>query len=100
MVSWSETARDDLRQIYNYIADDSKYYAGEVIDTIIEKTEPLDAFPEIGRVVPELMNENIREIFVYSYRIIYEIYPDKNISIQTIIHAKRDFNEAVNNKTS
>ncbi len=94
MVIWTEPARDNLRSIYDYIADDSKYYAEEVITSIIEKTEPLDTFPEIGRVVPELMNENIRELFIYSYRIIYEIYPDNNIAVLAIVHAKRDFYEA------
>lgn len=94
MVIWTEPARDNLRQIYDYIAEDSIYYAQEVISCIIEKTEPLDNFPAIGRIVPELMNENIRELFIYSYRIIYEICPDNNIAVLAIIHAKRDFHEA------
>ena len=32
----------------------------------------LDELPRIGRVVPELNNENIRELSLYSYRILYE----------------------------
>jgi toxin ParE1/3/4 len=66
VVIWSEPARNDLRQIYDYIADDSKYYAEEVVSSIIEKTETLDDFPEIGRVVPEFMDKNIRELLIYS----------------------------------
>ncbi len=47
----------------------------------------------MGRIVPELMEENVREIIVFSYRIIYEILPD-SISILAVIHAKRDFDSA------
>jgi plasmid stabilization system protein ParE len=34
-------------------------------------------FPRIGRVVPELEDENVREIILPPYRIIYEIFPDQ-----------------------
>ncbi len=94
MVIWTEPAKEDLKQIYKYIFESSPYYAEKVRMTIIEKTEGIDSFPRMGRVVPELMDENVREIFVYSYRIIYEILPDM-ITINTVIHGKRDFNEAV-----
>jgi len=30
MVDWSEPAKKDLKQIHDYIAKDSKYYAKEV----------------------------------------------------------------------
>ena len=93
MVIWTDPARDDLKQIHDHIAENSSYYAEEVIFTIIEKTELLTGFPHMGRVVPELDEKNVRELFVYSYRIIYEILPDK-ITINAVIHAKRDFNEA------
>ncbi|MET0090960.1 MAG: type II toxin-antitoxin system RelE/ParE family toxin [Candidatus Thiodiazotropha sp.] len=44
--------------------------------------------PRIGRVVPELGQQNIRERFVYSYRVIYEIQPDE-LHILAVIHGKR-----------
>jgi plasmid stabilization system protein ParE len=43
----------------------------------------------IGRVVPETDNEKIREIFAYSYRVIYEIKLDR-IYILGIIHGKQE----------
>jgi plasmid stabilization system protein ParE len=54
MVRWSAPARNDLRQIYDYIARDSRYYARVVIDKIVTSTEKLERFPDIGRVVPEI----------------------------------------------
>ncbi|OHD67701.1 MAG: hypothetical protein A2W19_02915 [Spirochaetes bacterium RBG_16_49_21] len=93
MVIWSEPAKDDLRQIYDYIARGSHYYAEQTVAELIEKTEPIESFPFMGRVVPELMEENVREILSSSYRIIYEILPDL-ISVLAVIHTKRDFDSA------
>jgi len=90
MVIWSTPARNDLKQIYDYIAKDSKYYAKNVVEKIITKSENLNEFPEIGRVVPEIGDDNVRELVIYSYRLIYEVVPD-NVQILAIIHGKRDF---------
>jgi addiction module RelE/StbE family toxin len=90
MVIWSIPARNDLKQIYDYIAKDSKYYATNVAQQIISKAENLNKFPEIGRVVPEIGDENVRELNIYSYRIIYEVVPN-GVQILAIIHGKRDF---------
>ena len=60
MVKWSFPARNDLKQIHDYIAKDSKYYARNVIQEIVVKTETLTELPEIGRTVPEISDQNIR----------------------------------------
>ncbi|MGZ5527017.1 MAG: type II toxin-antitoxin system RelE/ParE family toxin [Methylomonas sp.] len=73
MVIWSEIAKTDLRAIYNYIANDSRYYAKKVAQDIREKTDILSGLPNMGRVVPEMEDKNIRELSLYSYRIIYEV---------------------------
>ena len=46
----------------------------------------------MGRVVPEISNPSIRELLVYSYRLIYEISPN-GIEILAIIHGKQNFEE-------
>lgn len=93
MVKWSVPARNDLKQIHDYIAKDSKFYAQNVIQEIVAKTETLTELPEIGRIVPETSDQNIRELIVYSYRLIYEISV-AGIEILAIIHERRDFNSA------
>ena len=93
MVKWSVPARNDLKQIHDYIAKDSKYYARKVIQEIVAKTETLAELPEFGRIVPEISDQNIREVIVYSYRLIYEI-SGVGIEILAIIHGRRDFNSA------
>ena len=42
----------------------------------------------IGRIVPEVGDETIRERFVYSYRLVYRIEPDR-ILVVAVIHGKR-----------
>ena len=61
-----------------------------MIDKIVTSTEKLERFPDIGRVVPEIGDDNVKELFVYSYRILYEITPDR-IEVLAIVHGKRDF---------
>ena len=87
-IIWSEKSIDDLESIATYIEKDSIYYAKSVVSTIFSKVDILLDFPLLGRVVPEYQDENIRELFVYSYRLIYKINKN-NISIVTIIHGKR-----------
>ena len=90
MVKWTFPAKMDLKKIYDYIAEDSKYYARQVAQDIVEKTEGLNDFPEIGRIVPEINDKKIRELIIYSYRLIYEVKND-DVDILAIIHGKRDF---------
>lgn len=90
MVKWSNPAKLDLKQIHDYIARDSKFYAKKVSSEIVEKTVKLNLFPEVGRTVPEIEDPNVREVLIYSYRIIYEIFPDK-IEVLAIVHSKRIF---------
>ncbi|MGZ5031220.1 MAG: type II toxin-antitoxin system RelE/ParE family toxin [Methylobacter sp.] len=89
MVIWSEIAKTDLRAIYNYIANDSRYYAKKVAQDIREKTDILSGLPNMGRVVPEMEDKNIRELSLYSYRIIYEVR-DEQVYILTIVHKRQD----------
>jgi plasmid stabilization system protein ParE len=44
----------------------------------------------MGRVVPEVGDENVRELFVYSYRLIYQV-SDSVVKVLTVVHNKRDF---------
>ena len=45
--------------------------------------------PRLGRMVPELNEEAVREIPLYSYRILYEIKPE-HIDVLAVIHKRRD----------
>jgi toxin ParE1/3/4 len=72
-VVWSPRALADVEAIAAYIASDSITYAKAVVRKILASTRTLEHFPRAGRKVPEFDNETIRELFVYSYRIIYAV---------------------------
>ncbi len=87
-LEWSEEALEDIESIATYIEKDSPIYAKSVISKFFEKAEILQEFSELGRQVPELNDTTIREIFVYSYRLIYKLYDDRILFI-AIVHGKR-----------
>ena len=53
-----------------------------------ESQEILQDFSELGRKVPEFNDTTIREIFVYSYRLIYKLN-NQNILFVAVVHGKR-----------
>lgn len=85
---WSREALDDIDSIADYISRDSLTHAQQVAERILTLGESLAAQPKLGRVVPELNNPQVRERFVYSYRLIYELR-DETIHVLAVIHGKR-----------
>ncbi len=90
MVKWTDHALAQLRHIHDYIAHDSHLYAKRVSDAMVRKTVGLDELPYQGRKVPELNDESIRELGLYSYRIIYEIKAN-DVEVLALIHKRRNF---------
>ena len=89
MVKWTHHALTQLRHIHDYIAQDSPLYAKRVSDALVRKAFLLDELPSMGRKVPEFNEENVRELALYSYRILYEI-KTSHIDILAVIHKRRD----------
>jgi plasmid stabilization system protein ParE len=59
----------------------------------VQKTLLLERLPHLGRVVPEFEDERIRELPMYSYRVLYEIKPSY-VDILAVIHKRRDLANA------
>ena len=87
-IIWSPLAIDRASEIPEYIAQDKPSAAEKWINTVFSKVEQLDSSPEIGRVVPEIRNDQFRELIYGNYRIIYHV-EKKQISILTIRHGKQ-----------
>jgi len=87
-VDWSRRALQDLEAIAEYIAADSPAYAGIVVKKVVSQTKMLAQFPRSGRKVPEFDNDDIRELIVYAYRIIYRLQ-ENAVVIAAVIHGKR-----------
>ena len=87
-IIWSPLAIDRASEIAEYIAQDKPSAAEKWINTVFSKVEQLKSFPEIGRVAPEIKNDQFRELIYGNYRIIYRIEKTQ-ISILTIRHGKQ-----------
>ena len=87
-IIWSFRALADVESLATYISADSPAYARIVVKKIVTGTRKLSRFPNSGREVPEFQEQRIREVFAYSYRIIYEVGNDE-VVIAAVIHGKR-----------
>lgn len=88
MVIWTSHAEKQLRAIHDYIAQDSPLYAKRTADALLRSTIGLEDTPHRGRQVPEIKDNNLRELSVSSYRILYEVKSDR-IEILAVIHKRR-----------
>jgi plasmid stabilization system protein ParE len=68
---------DDLKGIVLFIAKDNPERARSFGNELIDRALSVRAFPERGRVVPEIGEPFVREIIHGAYRIIYEIFPSQ-----------------------
>ncbi len=87
-IAWSPEAVEDIESIAEYIARDSEYYARAIVKEILNVTNSIIDYPMVGRVVPEIGKEQIRERFIYSYRLVYKV-EEERILILAVIHGKR-----------
>lgn len=87
-IIWSQASLDDIDAIAEYISRDSPYHAQRVVEALFELGDMIGEHPLSGRVVPELKNERVRERFLYSYRVLYEI-GELGIEVLTVIHGRR-----------
>lgn len=87
-IIWSPLAVDRVSEIAEYIAQDKPSAAEQWVKTVFSKVENLKSSPEIGRIVPEIENNQFRELIDGNYRISYRIEP-KQISVLTVRHGKQ-----------
>ena len=86
----SPRAVQDLREIVRYISFDNSVRAESFGRELITKTRSLVSFPEMGRVVPEFDEPDIREIIHKSYRIVYRVQHEKRmIEVSRFWHGAR-----------
>ena len=86
-VSWSERARTQAREIFEYIAAERPLVAERLLDGFIERTELLAEFPEQGAPWGRPHRSDLRTIVYESYRIVYRIRPDE-VAILSVRHTR------------
>jgi addiction module RelE/StbE family toxin len=87
-IEWTERSLEDLNEIHDYIARDSKSYANLFIKKIYNTVQKLSEFPNMGRIVPEINIPSVREIIFQNYRIIYRTM-NNFVEIITVFHGSR-----------
>lgn len=88
-VTWSREASENLAEIEDFIARDSRERAVRFVDALIDHAETILADnPRSGRVVPEISNPNIRELIYRGYRIVYRFKGDV-LEILTVFEGHR-----------
>ena len=96
-VVWAEAAARDLDEAAEFIARDSPYYAAALVREARAAGRSLRAFAERGRIVPEAGLEDLRELFVQSYRLIYQVEARK-VSVLAFVHGARDLGALLKRK--
>ncbi|MEP7352730.1 MAG: type II toxin-antitoxin system RelE/ParE family toxin [Acidobacteriota bacterium] len=90
-VGWTEAAYQELESARRYIALDSARYGMALVREAKAMADSLADNPFRGRIVPELETATVRELFLKSYRIIYEV-TDTRIVVLAFMHGARDLN--------
>jgi toxin ParE1/3/4 len=91
-VEWAAVAQSDLKQIIDHIAADSPGNALHIFKKIRQKASSLYAFPERGRIVPELQGQGIhiyRELILAPWRIFYRI-ADGTVFVLSVIDSRQN----------
>ncbi len=88
-IFWTVGARDDLRDIVEYIATDSPTYGASTAERVLEAVDRLRRYPRLGRVVPEYDDASIRELIVGNYRVVYRLRRQR-VGIVAVVHGTRD----------
>jgi len=89
-INWTEQAEADLKEVFDFIAKDSKKYAHFQISKLRNCTKALKKQPYIGKRNEEFGDDKVRELVEGNYRIIYRIKSQERIDILLIHHGARD----------
>ena len=81
-------AKNDLVEIWDYIADDSEARADAFVDTIDQKPPALASSPGMGRARDEIA-EGHRSFPVGRYIVFYRPIPE-GVEIVRVLHGSRD----------
>ena len=85
---WTRRARQDLVEIGRYIARDKPEAARRWVERLRQRAQAAAEMPRSGRAVPEVDREDVREVLVRRYRIVYQIHASE-IRVLTVFEGHR-----------
>ena len=96
-VIWTNIAENDLKNIVEYIADDSPPNSLKIFKRIKQKASSLYTFPERGRIVPELRDQGIiqyRELIISPWRILYRV-TKMSVFVLSVLDSRRNIEDTL-----
>lgn len=89
-VFWTRRAQADLEAIGDFIARDKPLAAERWVGTLVAAADAAAEAPMVGRRVPELGRDDVREVLVQGYRVIYRVTTER-LEVLTVFHGRRRF---------
>jgi len=68
-----------LGTVVRYIARENPARARSFGNELVDRALSVGAFPELGRLVPEINDPAVREVVHAPYRIIYEVFHQPDV---------------------
>jgi toxin ParE1/3/4 len=95
VVIWTPLAQADVKHIHDHIAKDAPLNAKKVAADLVNKTNATLSLSHdaLGKKVPELNRDDVREIHIHSWRVIYYVQVHQKVVI-TLFHKRRDLKPA------
>ena len=76
-LTWTKRARADLLEVGRYIARDKPGAARRWVERIRQGARTAARQPRAGRKVPEFNRDDLREVLIGNYRIVYEVHREE-----------------------
>lgn len=96
-ITFSPIARDDLRIIGDYIAEDNLAAALLLLERIETRCNELRTFPLVGRKRDDL-RVGLRSLTEGEYVIFYRLLNKDEVLIVRVLHGKRDVKAALDSE--
>ena len=94
-VAWSASAARDLERAVAYIAQDSPAYAAAFAREVLAASRSLRSLAGRGRIVPEVGRDDVRELILGSYRLIYRTdQAPSRVRVLAFLHGRRELRMA------
>lgn len=87
-VGWTEHAYAQLDEAMAFVARDRPETAMVWLERILDAGESLAELPDRGRIVPEAAREDVRELLISPYRLIYR-QDARTVTVTMVVHERR-----------
>jgi len=85
-VVWTQEAERWLLKIHDYIVLDSPVNAFNVVQSIYQRAQVLQQFPQLGQAYRSASGRELRILLWGHYRIVYRLMPNDEVHVIGVFH--------------